>query len=58
MKADQAKRLVSNLMNWDHGRATQEFAWLGIMAGYKFDHYQGYSAGHRFFVQLMSREVV
>ncbi|MFN4359352.1 MAG: hypothetical protein ACK4F4_01355 [Hylemonella sp.] len=53
MKADQAKRLVSNLMNWDHGRATQEFAWLGIMAGYKFDHYQGYSAGHRFFVHLL-----
>ncbi|MES2972364.1 MAG: hypothetical protein V4757_02090 [Pseudomonadota bacterium] len=53
MKAILAKRLVADLMKWDDERATQEFAWLELMVDYKFDHYQGYSAGHRFYIHLL-----
>lgn len=53
MKAMLAKRLVADLMKWDTERATQEFAWLELMVDYKFDHYQGYGAGHRFYVHLL-----
>jgi len=53
MKAILAKRLVADLMEWDDERATQEFAWLELMVDYKFDHYQGYSAGHRFYVHFL-----
>lgn len=53
MKAMLAKRLVADLMKWDTERATQEFAWLELMVDYKFDHYHGYGAGHRFYVHLL-----
>lgn len=53
MKATLAKRLVANLMKWDDEKSTQEFAWLELMVDYKFDHYQGYSAGHRFYIHLL-----
>ncbi|MBX3656508.1 MAG: hypothetical protein KF686_20210 [Ramlibacter sp.] len=53
MKAMLAKRLVADLMAWDDDRATQEFAWLELMVDYKFDHYQGYGAGHRFYIHLL-----
>lgn len=53
MKAMLAKRLVADLMGWDDDRATQEFAWLELMVDYKFDHYQGYGAGHRFYIHLL-----
>jgi len=53
MKAILAKRLVADLMRWDDERATQEFAWLELMVDYKFDHYQGYGAGHRFYIHLV-----
>lgn len=53
MKATLAKRLVADLMKWDDEKSTREFAWLELMVDYKFDHYQGYSAGHRFYIHLL-----
>lgn len=53
MKAMLAKRLMADLMKWDDDRATHEFAWLELMVDYKFDHYQGYGAGHRFYIHLL-----
>lgn len=53
MKEKQAQRLVGNLMGWEVERATAEFAWLGLMVNYKFDDYQQYGPGHRFYVHLL-----
>jgi hypothetical protein len=54
MKAHLAMRLLADLMEWDETRATEEFAWLRLMVSAKYDHYQGYSAGARFYVHLIS----
>lgn len=53
MKEKRAQRLVADLMGWDVERATSEFAWLGLMVNYKFDGYQQYGPGHRFYVHLL-----
>lgn len=53
MKEKLAKKLVADLMDWDVERATQEFAWLELMVNYKFDDYQQYGPGHRFYVHLL-----
>ncbi len=53
MKATQAKSLVADLMQWSDERATSEFAWLELMVNYKFDRYQQYGPGHRFYVHLL-----
>lgn len=47
-------RLLADLMDWDETRATEEFAWLRLMVTAKYDHYQGYSPGSRFYVNLIS----
>ncbi len=54
MKAQLAMRLLADLMEWDETRATEEFAWLRLMVGAKYDHYQGYSPGARFYVNLLA----
>jgi hypothetical protein len=54
MKAHLAMRLLADLMDWDETRATEEFAWLRLMVNAKYDHYQGYSPGARFYVNLIS----
>lgn len=54
MKAQLAMRLLADLMNWDETRATEEFSWLRLMVESKYDHYQGYSPGSRFFVNLLA----
>jgi hypothetical protein len=54
MKAQLGKRLFAELMGWDHAQATEEFAWLRTVVEYKYDHYQGYNPGSRFFVNLLS----
>lgn len=54
MKAQLGKRLLAELMGWDHAQATDEFAWLRTVVAYKYDHYQGYNPGSRFFVNLLS----
>lgn len=53
MKETLAKRLVADLMDWSMERATTEFAWLDLMVNYKFDNYQQYGPGHRFYVHLL-----
>lgn len=53
MKETLAKRLVADLMDWKLERATNEFAWLDLMVNYKFDSYQQYGPGHRFYVHLL-----
>jgi hypothetical protein len=53
MKEKLAKKLVADLMDWDVERATKEFSWLELMVNYKFDDYQQYGPGHRFYVHLL-----
>lgn len=53
MKETLAKRLVADLMSWTVERATNEFAWLDLMVNYKFDNYQQYGPGRRFYVHLL-----
>jgi hypothetical protein len=54
MKPQLGKRLLAEQMKWDDTRATEEFAWLESIVGYKYDHYQGFTPGSRFFVSLLS----
>src|SRR5574340_1041904 len=53
MKSAQARKLIGDLLDWSDDVATQEFHWLDLMARYKFDHYQGYGPGRRFYVTLL-----
>lgn len=53
MKENLAKKLVAELMDWTVERATSEFAWLELMVSYKFDGYQQYGPGHRFYVHML-----
>lgn len=53
MKVTLAKSLVANIMDWTDERATKEFAWLDLMVNYKFDRYQQYGPGYRFYVHLL-----
>lgn len=53
MKSSQARKLIGNVMGWSDEEATREFQWLDLMAQYKFDHYQGYGPGRRFFLTLL-----
>jgi len=54
MKAQLGKLLLAELMGWDDAEATKEFAWLKTVVEYKYDHYQGYNPGSRFFVNLLA----
>jgi hypothetical protein len=53
MKPVQARKLIGDLLGWSDAVATREFHWLDLMARYKFDHYQGYGPGRRFYVTLL-----
>jgi hypothetical protein len=53
MKKQLALRIVSKLMGWETDVATTEFDWLRLMVETKFDHYQGYGPGDRFYVHLI-----
>lgn len=48
MKQEIALRVLDKVMDWDAERASQEFAWLQLMAKFKYDDYQDYMAGARF----------
>jgi hypothetical protein len=52
MNEQLALRTLSNLLNWDQ-EAQDEFAWLRLMSKYKYDAYQGYEPGLRFFESLI-----
>lgn len=54
MKPQLGKRLFAEQMQWDDTTATKEFAWLQSIVEYKYDHYQGFGPGSRFFVSLLS----
>ena len=55
MKAQLAVRLLAEQMGWESdSRIAEEFAWLSLLVEYKYDHYQGYTPGSRFFVSLLS----
>ena len=54
MKSDLALRLLGSLMKWDFLRANEEFKWLNLLVEYKYDHYQGYSPGARFLINLIN----
>lgn len=53
MKKQLALRIISDLMGWETVYAAGEFAWLRLMVETKFDHYQGYGPGDRFYVHLI-----
>lgn len=45
-------RLIADIMGWDDGTATQEYAWLSLMASAKYDGYSDFRAGSRFVESL------
>lgn len=45
--------MLADLMDWQDERLTAELPWLRLMVNYKYDHYQGYSPGSRFCVNLI-----
>jgi hypothetical protein len=53
MKSALAKPLNGDLLGWTDDVATEEFHWLDLMVRYKFDHYQGFGPGRRFYVSLL-----
>jgi hypothetical protein len=54
MKPQLGKLLLAEQMQWDDTRATEEFAWISSLVAYKYDHYQGFNPGTRFFVNLLA----
>lgn len=54
MKPELALRLLGGLMKWEFFRANEEFKWLNLLVEYKYDHYQGYSPGARFLINLIN----
>lgn len=53
MKAELAKRLLSDQMQWADDEAASEFARLELMINYKYDRYHGFEPGSRFYVALL-----
>jgi len=53
MKKQLALHLLSQLLEWDTNESTAEFDWLRMMVEAKFDHYQGYTPGERFYVHFI-----
>jgi len=46
-------RLIADIMGWDEGgTATEEYAWLRLMAATKYDGYSDFRAGSRFIENL------
>lgn len=52
MNEQLALKTLSELLEWDH-EAHKEFAWLRLMSTFKYDAYQGYEPGMRFFESLI-----
>jgi hypothetical protein len=53
VKRSRALKYISELLDWDTQTAAMEFDWLQMMVDMKFDHYQGYSPGERFYVHFV-----
>ena len=52
MNEQLALRTISDLLNWDI-EAREEFAWLKLLSTYKYDAYEGYEPGMRFYASLI-----
>jgi hypothetical protein len=48
MDEQLALRLLRRIMQWAEDVATQEYAWVRLLAGLKYDGYGDYVAGVRF----------
>ncbi len=53
MKTELAMKLIADQMEWDDATATHEFTYLKLMVDYKYDHYQGFQPGSRFYLALI-----
>lgn len=53
MNEQLALKTLSDLVEWDDTEARDEFAWLRLMSKFKYDVYQGYEPGMRFFESLI-----
>lgn len=47
-------QVLGNIMHWDDARAREEFAWLRLMARFKYDGYRDFLAGVRFIESLVT----
>ena len=52
MNQDLGLRILSQIMQWSDERARKEFAWLRLMARWKYDAYRDFLAGVRFIESL------
>lgn len=52
MEETRALRILTRIMSWEDERATEEFAWLRMMARVKYDGYRDFLAGMRFLESL------
>lgn len=48
MNEKMALNLITRLMGWDDGKATQEFNWLRLVSAVKYDGYADFRSGVRF----------
>ena len=55
MDEQLALRLLRRIMQWGEDVATQEYAWVRLLAGLKYDGYGDYVAGVRFAESLAAR---
>ena len=54
MNQDLGLRILSQIMQWSDERAREEFAWLRLMARWKYDGYRDFLAGVRFIESLVA----
>ena len=52
MREELAGRLLDQLFDWSDEERTESVTALARLAQFKFDHYEGFSAGERFFERL------
>lgn len=52
MNEHLALKTISELLKWD-SEARDEFAWLKLLSTYKYDAYEGYEPGMRFYASLI-----
>lgn len=52
MNQDLGLKVLAEIMHWSDERAREEYRWLRLMAGLKYDGYRDFQAGMRFFESL------
>jgi len=53
MNENLALKTISEQLKWDNSVAKEEFEWLKLLSAYKYDAYEGYEPGSRFYVSLI-----